>query len=149
LSDTEGLFRIQASYIVITQKAGSVWPLVNANLVNPLLKGTDYFMQITIPNTLKPVEIGDSNKSPVFTLFDLREIYNSFAPQTVTFQDFVPIIYRFYDPPPQAYFDSFEKNYTTMQVQFTNSLDQDHPLLTYADIQLQCHVEGLDYALRR
>lgn len=149
LSQTKSLFKMQLLDIILTRKAGSVWPLVNANLIDPALEDTDYFLQVTIPNAMRPMEIGDQNKSNIFAIIDLRELYDSNAPQTKTFADFRPIVYRFYDPPPTAYFNSFENSYTTMDMQLTNSLNVDHPILQYANIKLKCHVEGVNYALSR
>jgi len=148
LSQTRDLFKIQAREIILTQKKDSVWPLVNSNLVNPALRGTDYFMQITIPNALRPLEIGDLRKSNVFTIIDLRELYDSNAPQKITFEDFVPIVYRFYQPTPEAYFTDYGSSYSSMDMQFTNSADVDHPILQYADLQIKCHIVGLNFANR-
>jgi len=147
LSDTSGLFKIEAESIIITQKPGSVWPLVNSNLINPALNDTDYFMQITIPNALRPIEIGNLNKSNVLTIVDLRELYDSVSPQKITFADFRPVVYRFYSPSPNAYFNSFNSSFTSMEMQLTNSLDVDHPILKYAHFKIHCHITGLSYAL--
>jgi outer membrane receptor protein involved in Fe transport len=89
LSQTKSLFKIQLLDIILTKKPGTIWPLVNSNMINPNLNGTDYFLQITIPNALRPMEIGDLNKSNIFAIIDLREMYDSNAPQTKTFADFV------------------------------------------------------------
>jgi hypothetical protein len=147
LSQTKNLFKIQAREIILTQKPGSTWPLINTNLVNPALNDTDYFLQITIPNVLRPLEVGNSNKSQVFTIIDLRELFDSNSPQKITFADFKPIVYRFYQPTPEAYFNDFNASYSTMDVQFTNSINVDHPILKYVHIKLKCHIEGLEYAL--
>lgn len=149
LSQTKSLFKIQLLEVILTRKPNTIWPLINSNLINPNCHGTDYFLQITIPNALRPMEIGDLNKSNIFAIIDLRELYDSNAPQTKTFADFVPIIYRFYDPPPTAFFNSFESSFTTMDLQLTNSLNLDHPILQYANFKFKCHVEGVNYALSR
>lgn len=147
LSNTNNLYRIIAKSIIMTRKPGSVWPLINSNLENSALHDTDYFMQVTIPNALRPLEIGNLNKSNVFIIIDLRELFDSYTPLKVTFADFRPIVYRFYQPAPEAYFADFTSSYSAMDVQFTNSLNVDHPILAYANFKIQCHIESINYAL--
>jgi hypothetical protein len=147
LSNTNQLFRLEARSIILTRKPGSVWPLVNANMIDPYLDDTDYFLQITIPNALRPLEMGNLDKSNVFCVIDLRELYDTTTPLHITFADFRPIVYRFYNPSPEAFFSDFSASYSSLEVQFTNSKDVDHVILDYATLQIACHIEGLNYAL--
>jgi hypothetical protein len=144
LSDCSGLFRLKAKEIILTQIPGTVWPLSSAIMDNPLLNNSDYIIQVSIPNCLAPTEIGDGSKDNLFFAFDLREMYEGTT--NATWTSFKPTLYRFYAPAPTARFWSQREHYTTFQVQIANTLNQDHPILKYAYIDIKCEVQSLAYA---